>query len=35
MGDLEDDDFLNAWLPRGIVIKHLEVGVLYFLTTTV
>ncbi|KAF8224160.1 hypothetical protein L208DRAFT_1425867 [Tricholoma matsutake] len=24
MGDLDDDDFLNAWLPRGILVKYLE-----------
>lgn len=24
-GDLGDEDFLNAWLPRGTEIKYLEV----------
>lgn len=35
MGDLDDDDFLNAWLPRGILVKYLEVSALYWLMTTI
>jgi hypothetical protein len=34
VGDVDDDDFLNAWLPRGILLKYLEVGDLYFPMTT-
>jgi hypothetical protein len=30
VGDLDDDDFLNAWLPRGISVKYLKVSASYF-----
>jgi hypothetical protein len=35
VGDADDDDFLNAWLPRGILVKYLDVSDPYFLTTVV
>jgi hypothetical protein len=29
--DMDGDDFLNAWLPQGITVTHLEVGSIFHL----